>query len=86
MRRLGAAETVHGFRSSFRDWAGDETDFAREVAEAAVAHAVGDQSEQAYRRGTALAKRRALMDAWADFVAPRAVEVVKLPVKRRAQR
>jgi integrase len=58
--------TTHGFRSTFRDWAGDETESAREVAEAALAHKVGDAAEQAYRRGTALAKRRTLMEAWAS--------------------
>ncbi|MGH6795358.1 MAG: tyrosine-type recombinase/integrase [Methylocella sp.] len=59
--------TVHGFRSSFRDWAGDCTRFPREVAEAALAHAAGGATEQAYRRGDALEKRRVLMDAWAAF-------------------
>jgi integrase len=59
--------TAHGFRSAFRDWAGDETHFAREVAEAALAHKVGDKAEQAYRRGDALKKRRELMDAWARY-------------------
>lgn len=68
-RSTDAAVTVHGFRSSFRDWAGDETNFAREVAEAALAHKVGDEVEQAYRRGTALEKRRKLMDAWARYCA-----------------
>lgn len=58
--------TVHGFRSSFRDWAGDCTSFARETMEEALAHLVGDKAEQAYRRSSALAKRRLLMDAWAD--------------------
>jgi integrase len=60
--------TVHGFRSSFRDWAGDCTDVPREVIEAALAHAVGDKTEQSYRRGDALAKRRALMDEWARYL------------------
>ena len=59
--------TAHGFRSAFRDWAGDETTFEREIAEAALAHNVGDATERAYRRGTALEKRRALMVAWADY-------------------
>jgi len=59
--------TPHGFRSTFRDWVGEETLFQREVAEAALAHVVGDQTERAYRRGDALEKRRALMIAWADF-------------------
>ena len=61
--------TTHGFRSSFRDWAGDETDFPREVMEAALAHMVGDEVELAYRRGDALEKRRQLMELWASFVA-----------------
>lgn len=62
--------TVHGFRSAFRDWAGNETHFAREIAEAALSHVVGDKAEQAYRRGDALEKRRALMDAWAAWCEP----------------
>lgn len=61
--------TVHGFRSAFRDWAAEETDFPREVAEAALAHTVGDATERAYRRGDALEKRRALMSAWSQYLA-----------------
>ena len=61
--------TVHGFRSTFRDWAGETTDFQRETIEAALAHAVGDQTERAYRRGDALEKRRQLMEAWATYLA-----------------
>ncbi|WP_454655138.1 tyrosine-type recombinase/integrase [Bosea beijingensis] len=69
MRRMGVPEfTPHGFRSSFRDWAGDETNFPREVAEAALSHAVGDEAEQSYRREDALAKRRRLMEAWANYL------------------
>ncbi|MCV9997666.1 tyrosine-type recombinase/integrase [Pararhizobium sp. YC-54] len=60
--------TVHGFRSAFRDWAGDRTTFQREVMEAALAHSVGDKAEQAYRRSDALEKRRKLMDAWANYI------------------
>ncbi|WP_376772691.1 tyrosine-type recombinase/integrase [Ancylobacter sonchi] len=60
--------TVHGFRSSFRDWAGESTGFPRELAEAALAHIVGNEVERAYRRGDALEKRRELMDAWERFV------------------
>ena len=59
--------TVHGFRCAFRDWAGNETHFAREVAEAALAHVIGDKAEQAYRRSDSLEKRRNLMEAWAAF-------------------
>lgn len=62
--------TPHGFRSSFRDWAGEVSTFPRELAEAALAHVVGDQTERAYRRGDALEKRRKLMDAWAKFIDP----------------
>lgn len=72
LRRANLAVTVHGFRSSFRDWAGEETPFAREVVEAALAHVIGDKAEQAYRRGDALEKRRALMKAWADYLMGRA--------------
>lgn len=68
LRRLAPGVTVHGFRSSFRDWAGERTEFAREVAEAALAHKVGDATERAYRRGDALEKRRALMERWAGFL------------------
>jgi integrase len=72
LRRMGVdGATVHGMRSAFRDWAGNETHFAREVAEAALAHVVGDKAEQAYRRGDALEKRRELMEAWAAFCEPR---------------
>ncbi|WP_424360140.1 tyrosine-type recombinase/integrase [Methylocystis parvus] len=71
LRRMNArGVTVHGFRSAFRDWAGNETPFPREVAEAALSHVVGDKAEQAYRRGDALEKRRALMEAWAQFCEP----------------
>jgi hypothetical protein len=59
---------VHGFRSAFRDWAGDETHFPREVAEATPAHVVGDETERAYRRGDGLTKRRELMTAWARWL------------------
>jgi integrase len=59
--------TVHGFRSTFRDWAAECTDFPREVAEAALAHAVGDKVEAAYRRGDLFEKRRQLMEAWAAY-------------------
>ena len=66
--RMKVDATVHGMRSSFRDWAGDETTTAREVVEAAMSHVVGDAAEQAYRRGDALERRRRLMKAWAAYV------------------
>ena len=65
MNREGV--TVHGFRSAFRDWCGEETHFPREIAEAALAHVTGDKTEAAYRRDDALEKRRALMEAWASY-------------------
>jgi integrase len=65
--------TVHGFRSSFRDWAGNESSFPREIIEAALAHVIGDKAEQAYRRGDALEKRRRLMETWAAYCEPRTI-------------
>src|SRR5450631_3484728 len=62
--------TVHGFRSSFRDWAGNVSNFPREITETALAHVIGDKAEQAYRRSDALEKRRKLMEAWAAFCEP----------------
>ena len=64
-----ASITVHGFRSTFRDWAGDKTEFEREVVEMALAHTITSAVERAYRRGRALEKRRELMAAWADYCA-----------------
>lgn len=61
--------TTHGFRSTFRDWAGDETDFPREVIEQALAHTIQNKAERAYRRGTAVERRRSLMEAWCQFLA-----------------
>lgn len=66
--KLERPETVHGFRSSFRDWAGDATSHPRELAEMALAHAVGDDTEQAYRRAFALEKRRVMMADWANYI------------------
>lgn len=59
--------TVHGFRSSFRDWAAEQTNFSREVCEMSLSHAIGDKVEAAYRRGDLFEKRRKLMDAWARY-------------------
>lgn len=67
LRRMDVDVTVHGFRSTFRDWAGEISTFPREVAEAALAHRVGNAVELAYRRGTALEKRRLMMEAWAGW-------------------
>ena len=65
LRRANFDVTAHGFCNSFRDWAANETDFPRELAEHALAHVIGDKAEQAYRRSDALARRRELMDTWA---------------------
>lgn len=66
--RMGRDDlTAHGFRSTFKDWASEQTNFAREVAEAALAHVVGDKVEAAYRRGDLFEKRRKLMDAWSTY-------------------
>jgi integrase len=65
LRRLGRTDLAsHGFRSTARDWAAEHTNFPSELAEMALAHAVGDRVEAAYRRGDMLEKRRALADAW----------------------
>lgn len=61
-------ETVHGFRSTFRDWAGDATDYDSEIAEMALAHSVGDETQRAYRRAKAFNKRRPLMEDWARYL------------------
>ena len=68
MRRLGMPGTVHGWRSTFRDWTAERTATPSEVAEMALAHAIGDKTEAAYRRGDLFDKRRELMNAWADFL------------------
>lgn len=68
LRRMGREDlTVHGFRSTFRDWCAEMTNYPREVAEMALAHAIGDQTEAAYRRGDLFEKRRRLMAEWAKF-------------------
>lgn len=68
LKRMGRPDlTVHGFRSTFRDWAAESTAFPRDVCEMALAHAIEDKSEAAYRRGDLLEKRALLMNDWADF-------------------
>ena len=81
MRRMGFNFTTHGFRSSFRDWCGDCTHYQREVAEAALAHTIGDQTEASYRRGHALEKRRELMDAWCNYCAAKPANVIAMKGK-----
>jgi integrase len=68
LRRMGRGDlTAHGFRSTFRDFAAEQTDFSREVCEQALAHVIGDKVEAAYRRGDLFEKRRRLMAAWAKW-------------------
>jgi len=68
LKRMGRADlTGHGFRSTFRDWAAERTQFPSEVAEMALAHMVSNKVEAAYRRGDMFEKRSKIMDAWADY-------------------
>jgi integrase len=84
LRRMKAnGVTVHGFRSSFRDWCGEVSTFPREIAEAALAHISGDATERAYRRGDALEKRRALMEAWANYCESKSGNVVSIARRPR---
>ncbi len=78
LRRMGVAATAHGFRSSFRDWASEKTHFSNEVCEQALAHAVKDKVEAAYRRSDLFKKRAALMDAWASYAASKDADVITL--------
>lgn len=68
MRRMEVDAVPHGFRSTFRDWVGERTDYPRELAEQALAHTLENKVEAAYRRGDALEKRRTMMQKWSDFL------------------
>jgi integrase len=85
-KALGAAgggnATIHGFRSTFRDWAAERTNIPRDVAEMALAHAIGDKTEAAYRRGELMKKRTAMMEQWARFVRTLPTENV-VPIGRQ---
>lgn len=67
MRRMKRKEVPHGFRSTFRDWAAERTNYPRDLAEMALAHSIGNAVEAAYRRGDMLEKRRMMMTEWAQF-------------------
>lgn len=84
LRRMDVASqcTVHGFRSSFRDWVAECTATPEAVAEAALAHVVGDSTRRAYQRGDLLEKRRAVMAAWAEYCAKPQAEIVALPQRK----
>jgi integrase len=87
LRKLGRRDiTLHGFRSSFRDWSAERSNFPREVAEMALAHAVGSKVEQAYQRGDMFEKRRRLMEAWATFLSRPVTQAATVtPLKVRAR-
>ena len=86
LRRLGRADvTVHGFRSSFRDWAAETTGYANHVVEMALAHAVDDEVEAAYRRGELLDKRRRLMRDWARYCESNRAPASNIVAMRSAQ-
>lgn len=84
LKRMGVTVTAHGFRSTFRDWAAERTNYPREVAEAALAHVLKDKVEAAYRRGDLLLKRRRLMQEWAKFCMRPVGYVDVLPIERKA--
>lgn len=82
LRRMNRPDvTVHGFRSTFRDWASEQTSFPHETCEHALAHRISDKAEASYRRGDQFEKRRKLMEAWAAYCEPRKSAKV-LPLKR----
>jgi integrase len=85
LREAGESRaTVHGFRSTFRDWASERTVYPRDVAEMALAHAIGDKVEAAYRRGDLFERRKLMMEEWAKFVLTRtAAKVVSIGDRRR---
>jgi integrase len=83
LRKLRPGVTVHGFRSTFRDWAAETTDFPNHVVEMALAHAVSDAVEAAYRRGDLFEKRRSLMEAWAQHCQRKPALAEVVPLQRR---
>ena len=87
LERMQRGVTVHGFRSSFRTWAAERTNYPREICEVALAHTVGDETERAYQRGDLLDKRRRLMDQWSAFCRskPRSKSGNVLPLRRVAR-
>jgi len=84
LRRMNRTDiTVHGFRSTFRDWCAESTSFPREVCEHALAHSLPDKVEAAYRRGDLLDKRVQLMKAWADYCAKPQTEASVTPISSK---
>ncbi len=78
VKELGFDADVHGFRTSFRTWAQERTNFPREVAEAALAHTIKDKAEAAYARSDMFDKRRKMMESWAAFLTETAVKVARI--------
>ena len=78
MKDLGVEVHAHGFRTSFRTWTQEKTNFPREIAEAALAHSLKDKAEAAYARSDLLEKRAAMMDAWAQFISSGAPHVIPI--------
>ena len=81
LERMEIQVTVHGFRSSFRDWAAERTAFSHEVCEAALAHTISNAAEAAYRRGDLFEKRRKLMEGWAEFISTPSLEGAVIPMR-----
>lgn len=87
LRRMGREDiTVHGFRSTFRDWAGETTSFPGDVCELVLAHGIEDEAEAAYRRGEMLDKRMTVMTAWASFIEPKADDGKVIPLSQATKR
>jgi integrase len=84
LRRMNLKVTAHGFRSAFRDWAAERTNFPREVCEMSLAHTIKDKTEAAYRRGDLLDRRRLLMNAWGSYVTTGSGPIVRLQTKHVA--
>ena len=84
MRRMAVDAVPHGFRSTFRDWCSERTNYPRDLAEQALAHSLESKVEAAYRRGDALEKRRAMMAAWAAHCDRATAGGVVIPIQGRA--
>ena len=83
LRRMKVPAVPHGFRSTFRDWCAEFTNYPRDVAEMALAHAIGDKVEAAYRRGDLFGKRQKMMQGWADYCARVQTDASVTPIARK---
>jgi len=83
LKRMGRTDiTVHGFRSTFRDWVAEKTNTPERIAESALAHRLKDASEAAYQRGDLIEKREILMQTWANYCYPTGEKVIQMPTAR----